>query len=257
MSQQPTTNKALAAAMNDPVQSTLVRRDILESKELLRDWYGKLYAFVGENLAAGSKHVEIGSGSSFLYRKITGLIQANIMPVPGNHLAFNAYAIPFADNALDNLVLIDVLHHFDQPQRFFQEAHRVLRPGGRVILTDPCITPFSLLLWKYLHPEGCDTSRVGFGIPGVPDPLLDANSASATLLFFKRCFDDADTGFTVTHRSRHTKFEYWLAGGYNFPHLFPPMLKVTLPMLEKGLSFLDPLMASFLNVVLEKGKRDV
>jgi ubiquinone/menaquinone biosynthesis C-methylase UbiE len=42
--------------------------------------------------------------------------------------------IPGGDRAVANLVLIDVFHHVAHPARFFDEAARVLHPGGRVVI---------------------------------------------------------------------------------------------------------------------------
>src|SRR5688572_9215592 len=44
---------------------------------------------------------------------------------------------PFADNQFDCIVAIDVLEHLDNDQSFLRELRRVLRPGGRAVITVP------------------------------------------------------------------------------------------------------------------------
>jgi SAM-dependent methyltransferase len=242
---------ALNWSWGDPVRATLLQKEILAQKELLRDWYEKIYRFAAAHCAPGRHNLELGSGSSFLYIKIKGLITSNIIAIPGNQVAFDACTLPFRDGSLDNIILISVLHHLNDPVRFLKEARRVLAHGGRVILSDPYISPVSYLIWKYLHHENCDMKAIGF-THSTGNPLRDANSASATLLFSKKLFPEFNPGFTILKTVYHSKFEYWLAGGYNFGHLFPPKLKGLISLAENCLSFLDKFMASFMFVVLEK-----
>jgi len=47
----------------------------------------------------------------------------------------NMHALPFADGTFDLVVLMHALTYADQPAVAVAEAARVLRPGGRVLLT--------------------------------------------------------------------------------------------------------------------------
>lgn len=47
-------------------------------------------------------------------------------------------ALPFADAAFDVVVSVSVLHHVRRPRAAIAEMHRVLRPGGRAVVTDWC-----------------------------------------------------------------------------------------------------------------------
>jgi ubiquinone/menaquinone biosynthesis C-methylase UbiE len=43
---------------------------------------------------------------------------------------------PRSSGSLANIVLSDTLHHLENVRYFFDEALRVLQPGGRVIIMD-------------------------------------------------------------------------------------------------------------------------
>ena len=48
-----------------------------------------------------------------------------------------AEALPFPDSTFDVLLLHEVLEHVDDDRRAVAEAHRVLRPGGRLVIFVP------------------------------------------------------------------------------------------------------------------------
>ncbi|MEO6716236.1 MAG: class I SAM-dependent methyltransferase [Novosphingobium sp.] len=50
---------------------------------------------------------------------------------------FDGTTIPFPDNHFDTVMCTEVLEHAVQPEALIAEMHRVLRPGGSLVLTVP------------------------------------------------------------------------------------------------------------------------
>ena len=48
-----------------------------------------------------------------------------------------AEKLPFSNNFFDVVVATEIIEHLSQPERLIAEAKRVLRQGGRLILTTP------------------------------------------------------------------------------------------------------------------------
>lgn len=53
-------------------------------------------------------------------------------------VAGSAYELPFPDASFDHVLVRDVVHHLEQPERMIDEVARVLAPGGRVDVLEPC-----------------------------------------------------------------------------------------------------------------------
>lgn len=64
----------------------------------------------------------------------------------------DAHALPFDDASFEALLATEVVEHLREPIRFTAEAARVLRPGGRLILTVPFLYHRHAHPWDYWRP---------------------------------------------------------------------------------------------------------
>jgi len=94
--------------------------------------------------------LEFGAGTGNFARRlisegvVTALTCADILKRPENLPASIEWIqadlnIPLTvpDVAFDTIICIEVVEHLENPRALFREFHRVLRPGGAVILTTP------------------------------------------------------------------------------------------------------------------------
>ncbi|MCM1497045.1 MAG: methyltransferase domain-containing protein [Clostridium sp.] len=69
-----------------------------------------------------------------------------------NFVAGDCENLPFADSSFDVVTCSMSFHHYPNPEQFFKSLHRVLRPGGRLVLRDMASNS-KLLMWLMNHIE--------------------------------------------------------------------------------------------------------
>ncbi len=74
----------------------------------------------------------------------------------------------FEDNTFDYVLLLEVFEHLFSPYSVFKEVHRILKPGGGVVVTYP--NPLSLgKVWGYIRQKDLLNSQYLNGFRGAPD----------------------------------------------------------------------------------------
>lgn len=58
----------------------------------------------------------------------------SVIPMQGH-----SERLPFADDSLDRLVMVDALHHVGDQSQTVREMVRILKPGGRMMIEEPDI----------------------------------------------------------------------------------------------------------------------
>ena len=231
-------------------------REAWARKPSLRRVYTDLYRHIDERPIPGLT-IEIGGGSGNFKDFAPDTISTDIISASWLDAVADAALLPFADASVANIVLFDVLHHIEFPARFFDEATRILKPGGRVILSEPAITPISNLFYTHLHPEPVDMKADPFQV-GKPDPErdpFDANQAIPTLMFHQQQdrFAKRLPQLSILDVRFNSLFAYPLTGGFRSWTAIPAALVPALLSLETILlPLLGPLMAFRMVTTIER-----
>jgi len=104
--------------------------------------------------------IEVGAGTGNFKRwlKARGRACWTLDILPGKYVDVQADALqmPLAAGSVDNIVMVDALHHFARPLAFLKHAAEILRPRGRLLLIEPFVSVWGRLVYRYLHHERVD-----------------------------------------------------------------------------------------------------
>jgi SAM-dependent methyltransferase len=208
--------------LDDPA-TTELRKQIISSKPFLRAIYDEWYGMLLQGLPAGQGEVlELGSGAGYCAEVIPQLITSEVFPCRGVRVVLDARTLPFGDQSLRGIVMTNVLHHIPEVQRFFDEAIRCLRPGGRILMIEPWVTWWSRIVYEHLHhePFDPDAEQWSFATEG---PLSGANGALPWMVFVRdrSKFEKAHPQLIVDEISPFLPFRYLVSGGVGMRSLMP------------------------------------
>jgi SAM-dependent methyltransferase len=238
--------------MNNAAQQHLARRRVWETKYAIRACYRGWLERLRPHIVPG-RSVEIGAGSGHMKTLWPELIESDVVATPYIDLVADGLRLPFVAESLSNILVLDLLHHLADPHVFFDEAARVLRPGGRVLAIEPWISPLSWLGYRLLHHE--DIYFGGHHRSADKSDPWAGNLALPNLLFGRKApdFSARHPRLKIVIRRRFSLFDFQLAGGFK-PYAFikPPRLYNAFLALDRLLDPLAPLIGFRILCVIER-----
>ena len=210
-------------------------------------WFDALLAAVPQ----GGRALEVGAGPGFLAeharrrRPDVRWTAMDVLETPWNDLVGDALRLPIRGGSANAVVGLDLVHHLARPAPFFQEAARVLAPGGRVAVVEPWVTPLSYPVYRYLHQEGCHLgldpwNPFGVGEHGAKDAFDGDAAVVWRLVGTTPAARWHELGFAPPRARRLNSFAYLLSLGFKEASLLPLPLVPTLQALDTWLAPASP-----------------
>ena len=120
----------------DPSENVIFQRHLLAYKEAAKLISGDILE-IGSGEGYGIKELAPISENYIAIDKYKTVIQEN----DNSNIIFKQIEVPpltgILDNSIDYVVTFQVIEHIHNDRLFLSEIHRVLKPGGKLILTTP------------------------------------------------------------------------------------------------------------------------
>ncbi len=220
------------------MENYLIQKQNLKQNPLLGSIFLKWYQqFIQELNKQGikpeDKILEIGSGGGFLKEVLPQVITSDVVKLDWCEMQFSAEKIPFEDQSLSAIFMVNVFHHIPNVNLFLAEAQRTLKPGGFIYMVEPANTLLSRFIYKKFHHEKFD-EKVGMWEFDSTDPLFDSNQALAWVVFYrdKHIFAEKFPLLKIDFKYAHTPFKYILSGGHSRKPFLPTFFNASINALE-------------------------
>ncbi len=229
-----------------------------EEKPLLRRIYREFHQLIASKALPSERGitVELGSGIGNIKEVIPHCLRTDLFPNPWIDQTEDAYRLSFADATVANIILFDVFHHLRYPGNAFAEFRRVLVPGGRVIIFDPCMSALGAVVYGLLHHEPIALNdEIRWQAPAGWKPEGDeyyAAQGNAYRIFWGNSQNLLPHDWRILAKERFSAIPYVLSGGYSKPQLYPEFLYLVVHAVGKVCDVLPMVFATRLLVVLEK-----
>ncbi len=221
----------------DSPERTLYHRELILHKYFLKKLYEQWYdEFIKEikNLP-NDTFIEFGSGGGFLKELEPRVICTDILELPSNDMTFSALEMPFEDNSIGGIFMVDTMHHIPDSEKFLNEASRVLAKKGKIIMIEPANTLWGRFIYKNFHHEPFD-EKANWTIPDT-GPLSGANGALPWIVFErdKLKFKEKFPNLKIETISYRNPLIYLISGGVSYRQLLPDFLYPVINTIDRAL----------------------
>ncbi len=146
------------------------------------------YQWMNAYLHGAESVFELGAGAGFskVFVQNPNLKLTDVSHKPWIDNYVDALNLPFPDASVDCLVCSHMIHHLAFPKHFFEQAKRVLKPNGIILISDLYLSTLLKTLLYFMRHEGWAENspvfdeRISANDPSDP---WSANCAIPRLLF--------------------------------------------------------------------------
>jgi SAM-dependent methyltransferase len=222
---------------------------------LLRSRYDWMKPWIKD----GDVVVEIGSGSGFAprYLERDTIILTDIVANDWLDIVMDGTKIAFGDATVDVLVASNALHHFPRPMAFLNEAQRILRPGGLLLLNEAYCSLLLRAALRVAQHEGYSFDVDVFDPDATandPQDPWSGNNAVSNLLFDRKAeFEARVPGLRVLLDAPHESLLFLASGGVTAKLPVPELSTTTLD----AIAFLDRMLVRAAPGLLALSRRTV
>lgn len=238
----------------DSPERTIIHKKIIKEKvflwKLYKEWYN-VFTEIKPSLPEG-KIVELGSGGGFFKEFEPTAICSDILDLPSNDLTFSALDMPFENDEVSAVFMIDTFHHIPDSRQFLKEADRILKPGGMIIMVEPANSLWGRFIYKNFHHEPFNVNG-DWTIPAA-GPLSGANGALAWIVFERdnKLFAEEFPKLKIVFVGYHTPFRYLISGGVSYKQLMPGFTYPFFKAFDTVLSKLSKQISMFTTIKIQK-----
>jgi SAM-dependent methyltransferase len=229
----------------DSPERTMLHKEIIRKKLFVRKLYEQWYTkFLNEiKILPEGLLVELGSGGGFFKELDPRVICSDIIDLPSNDMTFSALNMPFENESIRGIFMIDTFHHLPDSGLFLKEANRVLKTGGKIVMIEPANSMWGRFIYQNFHHEPFHPK----GEWKIPDegPLTGANGALPWIVFVRdrKLFDEKFPSLKIERIEYLNPLLYLISGGVSYHQLMPDFtyklvngLDTILPKISRQLS---------------------
>ena len=209
---------------------------------LLKNRFNWMKKFISDN----DKGLEVGAGAGFSKHfidnknfKISDLADYDYLDFKN----VDAQKTSFDANSFDFVIAVNMIHHIPYPLKFLDEMHRILKPGGKLIIQEGHPSIIFQLVTIIMKHEGFDFTK---DVWNEKTPMSDkkdiwaGNIAVTSLIFddLKKFNEKYEKKFIIEHQKFHECFVFLNSGGVSSKTLYIPLNNFFLKILQCIDSFL-------------------
>lgn len=165
------------------------RKDFIENRPGNLDYLlAKRYRWMNEYISQTDAGIEVGCGNglSQLFINCEDYEITDFTDFEWIDRKVDALNMPYENASKDFIISSNMIHHLAKPHLFFTECHRVLKPGGKLIIQEVNGSLFMRTLLRLMKHEGYNYDVNPFDkneICNDPKDLWSGNNVLPNLLF--------------------------------------------------------------------------